>query len=398
MYRVLLAMLACQAAVALAAFALPVVAPAAAASLGVPPTLIGYYTTLMLLGAMLTTGLITGFVRRYGALRVSQMILVIAALAMLSLPIAAQSTGMPFVIVLLLVVSAILAGLAYGPANPASSHLLARFTPDHLRARIFSIKQTSVPVGGAIAGSALPILERALGWQAAIMAVACVCLGLAAALQPLRGAMDADRQPYGPLVAGGVLKAPKLVFQNPALRHLAMASGAFGAMQFCFVSLFVTYAVTQTGADLLAVGSALSTGLVVSIGARVIWGWLADRFTGRGVLSALGLLMAASAFATAALGPGWPYAAVVALAVVFGSTGTAWQGVYLAEVARLAPAEGVAEATAGSLTLTFLGALIGPGLFSLLASLTGYDAAGFVVIGAITFVFGLSLMRAGRSP
>lgn len=71
MIRVLLAMVACQAAAALAAFTLP---------LGLVAELVGYYTTLMLGGAMLATAVTAGFVRRYGALRVSQATLVFAAL------------------------------------------------------------------------------------------------------------------------------------------------------------------------------------------------------------------------------------------------------------------------------------------------------------------------------
>jgi len=88
MYRVLFAMLGCQASVALAAFTLPVVAPAAAASLGVPAALVGYYTTVMLVGAMLSTAITGGFVRRYGALRVSQATVVFAGLGLLAMPLA----------------------------------------------------------------------------------------------------------------------------------------------------------------------------------------------------------------------------------------------------------------------------------------------------------------------
>jgi hypothetical protein len=97
------------------------------------------------------------------------------------------------------------------------------------------------------------------------------------------------------------------------------------------------------------------------------------------------------------LGPGWPYPALVALAIAFGSTGTAWQGVYLAEVARNAPEGQVADATSGCMGVTFFGALVGPGMFSALDSLTGNDAAGFVLVGAITFAFGVAFLFKGRT-
>jgi MFS family permease len=393
MYRVLFAMLACQASVALAAFTLPVVAPAAAASLGVPAALVGYYTTVMLVGAMASTAITGGFVRRYGALRVSQATVVFAGLGLLAMPLAVAGPAA----LVLLVASAVLMGLAYGPANPASSHLLARVTPDTLRGRIFSIKQTSIPVGAALGGFALPLLEARFGWRGAALAAAGVCLLLALALQPMRRAMDADRSPRAPLFRGGMVTALRLVLGDRTLRRLAAASGAFAAMQFCFLSLFVTFAVERTGLSLVAIGSAFSSGLVVSIFARMLWGWAADRFPPSYVLAGLGIGMSGSALSAAALGPGWPYAGVVALSVAFGSTATAWQGVYLAEVARHAPKERVADATAGSMSITFLCALIGPGLFSALHALTGNSAAGFLFVAAITLGFAIAFLFARRA-
>ena len=397
MYRILFAMLACQAAVALAGFALPVVAPAAAVDFALSPTLVGYYTTLMLVGAMVSTLITAGFVRRYGAMRVSQATLIFGAAGMLALPFAARvASGTPVPLVLLLVVSAVLVGFAYGPANPASSHLLVRVTPGHLRARIFSIKQTSIPIGGATCGFALPLIERIAGWQGAVVAVAVVCLALAVVLQPLRADMDADRKSDVPLFSGGIGRTFGLVLRNPALRLLALAAGAFAAMQFCFVSLFVTYAVERTGLTLIAIGGALSAGLTASIFARMVWGWTADRTSPRIVLAGLGIAMALSAFGVAAIGPGWPYIAIVALAVVYGSTATAWQGVFLAEVARLSPAGSVADVTAGGMAVTFLGALVGPAISSALTGLTGYGAAGFIFVGTITLGFGLAFLVARR--
>ena len=388
MYRVLFAMMASQASVALAAFTLPVIAPAAADSLGVPPAYVGYYTTIMLAGATLATVITAGFVRRYGALRVSQMTLLFAAAGVVALPLSVAGTlALPF-----LITSAVFAGFAYGPANPASSHLLVKVTPDKLRGRIFSIKQTSIPIGGAVAGFALPLLTLQAGWEVASLAVAGTCILLAVALQPLRQQLDSDRVADAPLLGGRMLTTLQLVLRHPTLRRLAAASGAFAAMQFCFMSVFVAFAVERTGFSLVAVGTALSIGLIVSVFSRMGWGWAADRFPPHYVLATLGLSMSLSAFLAAMLGPDWAYPAVVALAVAFGSTGTAWQGVYLAEVARNAPDGKVADATSGCMAVTFFGALVGPGMFSTLDSVTGNDAAGFVLVGAATFAFGCSFL------
>ncbi len=73
------------------------------------------------------------------------------------------------------VISALLLGLAYGPANPASSSLLARYTAPDTRARVFALKQTAVPLGAALAGFAVPFLMTRIAWTSTCC-VAPICL------------------------------------------------------------------------------------------------------------------------------------------------------------------------------------------------------------------------------
>ena len=80
-----------------------------------------------------------------------------------------------------MILGALLLGLGYGPATPASSMILARAAPPHLLALTFSIKQTGVPLGTAIAGAAVPALVLALGWQGAALAIGAACAVCAAA-------------------------------------------------------------------------------------------------------------------------------------------------------------------------------------------------------------------------
>ena len=159
MFRILILMLICQLAVALAAFTLPVIAPAASLALDIPNNFIGYYTSVMLIGATISTLVTSAFVHRYGALRVSQITLIFAGLGLCILPL----VTFPYAIFPAFLLSACLIGIAYGPANPASSHLLVRETPTHLRGRVLSIKQAAIPAAGAISGFAMPLIEDAIG-------------------------------------------------------------------------------------------------------------------------------------------------------------------------------------------------------------------------------------------
>ena len=81
-----------------------------------------------------------GWSTRFGPIRVSQ-----AGLFLCLAGLAAASSGLLPAVLL----GALLLGLGYGPATPASSMILARAAPPHLLALTFSIKQTGVPLGTA---------------------------------------------------------------------------------------------------------------------------------------------------------------------------------------------------------------------------------------------------------
>ena len=106
--------------------------------------------------------------------------------------------------------------------------------------------------------------------------------------------------------------------------------------------------------------------------------------------------MAATALTATALGPGWPWLAVAALSAAFGATAVGWNGVYLAEVARLAPGGDVGAATGGAMFFTLSGSAFGPALFGATAAAFGYGAA-FVLMAAATGAAGLWIAF-GKNP
>ncbi len=69
----------------------------------------------------------------------------------------------------------------------------------------------------------------------------------------------------------------------------------------------------------------------------------------------MALLMGLAAVATAAFSPRWPTAGITLVCAAFGATAIGWNGVFLAEVARLAPKGNAGDATGGSLAVTFAG-------------------------------------------
>jgi MFS family permease len=369
-----------QAVVSWAMLTVPVFAPTAAADLGVPASAIGYYASLAYVGAMAGALLGGGFVPRFGAMRVSQ-----AGLAVCALGLAAAAPGWWTLIAL----GALAMGFGYGPATPASSHVLARHTPPRLLSLVFSIKQTGVPLGGALAGAAVPPLTLWLGWQGAAAAVALVCFATAVAVQLARPRLDADRNRNEPWLGGNPLAPLRFVLGRRDLRVLAVTSLAFSAIQQCLGVFLVTYLTAEVGLSLVSAGLILSVSQGGGIVGRIAWGWMADLMDrvqagrSRALLGLLALGMVASCAALGFVSRDWPMAALAAVAAAYGLTGVGWNGVLLADVARLAGPEQASRATGGTLFVTFFGVVTAPPILGELARLSGSFAVMYLVLAAL---------------
>jgi MFS family permease len=127
-------------------------------------------------------------------------------------------------------------------------------------------------------------------------------------------------------------------------------------------------------------------------------GFLADRIgSARRTLVLLALGSSAMTATTALVGPSWPWAGVLAAAALAGVAVPSWNGVFLAEVARLAPPGRVGEATAGSTFFCFIGYVVGPAVSAALAAAGGYRLA-FLVAAAFPLAAAIALASTRRNP
>src|SRR5438105_8885302 len=119
----LAATLAIQIFTSLAATCAAVLAPAIAADFGLETKWVGAFVGLVYAGGMVASLASSGFIERYGAIRISQACVVISTVGLVMMALT------PATLPLLLAAAAVVIGLAYGPITPASSQLLVRTTP-----------------------------------------------------------------------------------------------------------------------------------------------------------------------------------------------------------------------------------------------------------------------------
>jgi MFS family permease len=354
-------------------FAPAVLAPAASVDIGLPATLVGVVTALTYLAAALAAPTLGARVPRWGAMRVTQGCLLIAGAGL-----ALMALVHPVAIAL----AALVIGIGYGPSTPAGSALLAEHTPPHLRNLIMSLRQTGVPMGGALAGFAIPWLIAAGGWRMAVLVCGGTCAVMALALQPLRARVDHARG--SDTARAGFGDALRLLLTHGELRRISISAFLFGCVQLSFASFLVVYLVEQAALSMVRAGAVLSAGMLAGAIGRLVWGAAADYFRdARAVLMALGVVSAGCAVLMTQVTPGWPYAVVIALASVFGAATLGWNGVYIAELARVAPAGKVAMATGASLSCAYFGAVTAPPAFAWIVSTAGGYTAGYLLLALL---------------
>ena len=385
------ATLAIQVYVSFAATATAVLAPAIAESIGVPASWIGAWVGLLYVGAMVASLLSGVYIARHGAIRVSQVCVVACAVGIAG--VAAAGPGA----IALAVVAALVMGLGYGPITPASSDVLARTAPRSRMSLVFSIKQTGVPAGTALAGAVLPALALAIGWRGALVAAAIAGIAVVLVAQPIRASLDTHRRADARAALRAAMHAVREVFRHRELASISLLSFAYAASQVCLTSFLVVHLTGMLGWSLVAAGFALATATIAGVVGRIAWGAIADRTRRpRLVLGVIGLVASACAVATAMSTAAWPTLALLAVFAVFGGTAIGWNGVMLAEVARHA-LPGQAGATTGATGfITFAGVVTGPPLFAALSGLTGGTRAGFIMVAVMSGITGLAFIASAR--
>ena len=373
--------------------ALPVIGPEVTAAAGAAPHDIGILAGAISVGTMffLLSGSLA--IHYCGSVRILQIGAVIgAAGALLGL-----TASWWF-----LVLAAFLIGVSYGPSPPAASELLVRTSPPNHRSLIMSIKQAGVPLGSALAGILLPALVALSGWRAALLATAAIALAGALAVQPWREQLDTDRDTakrptIGNLFSKVNLAIPFLVLKEiPGMLPLTLAVACFSCMQGCVLTFFVTQLTSEQGFSLAVAGAAFSVMQVSGIFSRIIMGWIADHIGSAKTMLLLALLSTVMVLALAAMSPDWPVWLVMLLGGALGTTCISWNGVFLAEAARIAPPGRIGDATAGSTFFLFVAYAAGPFLFSLGIPLAGGYGVCFVVVALIQLLAVPALFRCIR--
>lgn len=310
-------------------------------------------------GLTASTSVLGGrLVERIGGRRA--MILIGLASASVLLAIAAFARSLTHLVILLAV-----GGVVNGIAQPASNLILAQGVMQR-QALMFGIKQAAVPFTTLLAGVSVPLVGLTVGWRWSFVigAVTALCVAPLAAhnlsgtptgtVSGNRGrGMRTGDAAVGPLVA------------------FAIAAGA-GMSAATSMGSFLVESATAGGMAVGLAGWVQVVGSLSGAGARILAGWLADRFRGTAmIVSSVMLLAGAGGYVMLALG-GTPI--VFLGAVVAYAFGWGWSGLMMFAVVRFNP-NAPAAATGIVMVGSGGGAAVVPFLFGLVVERASFEAA-----------------------
>lgn len=373
---------------------IPIISPTLTQEFGWNGGWVGYLAAINTAGSLFILVMGTTLIRRLGGIRSVQLGVLVGAASMVLFffPAVALAAAASFII-----------GLGYGVSSPAGSEILQRFSPPSSRNLVFSIKQAGVPLGGVIAGLAIPPLAEWAGWRAALLAAALFVSCIAALTWRLSRQVDPPA-PAGHadtwksmLSPGNVLIPIRALRRGRGAGRLAMAGGLLAATQSCWFTFTVAYLMERLGMSLSEAGLIFAVMQATGVAGRIVLGWVADR-NGSAILT-LSLAALGSAITTALLAwstPAWPLWAVIVVAGAAGATAAGWNGVQVAEVARRSLEGEVGETTAGSTLFVYLANTVAPIVFAAYVASTGQYGPAFMGAAACS-VGALAVLATARS-
>lgn len=231
----------------------------------------------------------------------------------------------------------------------------------------------------------------------ALLSGAFLALGFMLCIQPLRRSWDDDRSATARFGASPVQDI-KMILKHRGLRFVSLGSFSFSAMQVCLTTFAVTMLVTDVELTLIEAGFVLAVLQVSGVSGRIFWGWVADHLgDGNKVLIIITVITILAAILTGLLSTYTPVYLVYLILAIFGFTAVGWNGVYLAEVARLSPPELIGSATGAALVITNFGVVVGPIVFMGIYPVLGTFTSTFTVFSIVSVMGLVCVWRAGKS-
>jgi sugar phosphate permease len=214
--------------------------------------------------------------------------------------------------------------------NAASGRAIMAWFPASELGTALGIRQTAIPIGGAVAAATLPVLASSGGTRLAFLFLGGATLtGAIVAAVFIRGGGSRDEPELGDV---------SQPLRDPFVWLLGTGTGLYLMAQIGITGFVVLFLHEHRGLSREAAGAVLAAIYVLAVAARISSGRISDRLSSRlGPLRTIGVALAVFTAAVAASVDA-PLALVIPLFVVAGVLSMSWNGLAYAAAAEAAGA------------------------------------------------------------
>jgi sugar phosphate permease len=353
-WRMLALALAAQVAVSIIIQGVPTLAPFLQADLGLTRAQVGFFNSALMFGslcAMFFAGWVVDVKGERVALVGGNLVVGGFCFAMLATD--------SFLTALLVMFGA---GLGGAFPTPAGGKAVMGWFPLHQRGTAMGIRQTGIPVGGALAAALLPAIALAAGWRAAVAAGGIGCIVTAAICA--WGYRNPPEAFELPAAARGRGSLRELLTRDILLLGLGGAVLTLG--QFTLITYLALYLKETQGVPVAVSAGLLVLAQVAGAAGRILWGVCSDRLFQRRRKPAL--LLANGLAAVGALALGWLPASIshwvlFPLVAVYAFNTLGWHGCWVSLLVETAGSAQQGRTIGLGMSLMYPGIILLPPLF-----------------------------------
>ena len=284
-------------------------------------------------------------------------------------------------------------GFGYGIVTPSTnSAIMEEYYPHH--SRVMGVKQSGVPLGGALAAVAFPLLVLHISLHGSLFVLA-IIMAVIALLVRKDSRKQADFK-IGKGYIGDFLKA----WRNRSLIMASIPVAFFSWGQQSLLTYYVLY-VRWGGFSVIVSGSLLALLYIGSITGRLTWISLNDVLFRSNRHLMLALVMVISGLLFMAFSRhGTSVIILGILTFMLGMSAVGWNSIYVTLVSEIAPRDKIGLFSGVSLMMISLGSILGTPASGLIIDFTSYSLMWLVLgVSLLAMALGLVIIqRVYRTP
>ncbi|MGE7766938.1 MFS transporter [Peribacillus sp. NPDC096540] len=295
-------------------------------------------------------------------------------------------------IVLLLLL--LLVGIWYGSAQTGGSTAIVKWFPNKHRGLALGIRQTGIPIGGALASVILSYTYNHFN-----LSVTHVVQGVVAIIGGLLFLLfyhEPERTSATKAKSGSFKEKMNAIKNNKELYPVYIVGIVMMSLQMIIIAHFMSYLHQEGSYSLTEAGKYLSLVLIGGMIGRVVIAWLSDQFFEHNRERLLLIVMVVAVLLTVMLPLiiGVEFKILMLLfCFLLGFVAIGWYSIFIACVTEQSDPRYIGLTVSSALTLNQLFIVIAPSLFGLVVNIFSYQLALYIV-GIAVALGAINLYRA----